>query len=650
MKFLSNRRTSFWTAGLLLATFPGTVQAQTTDLPTPHQPAPAQTIPAQKAPATGTAPQAKPARSSDQRRAIKLYLAASKLFVAENFEEAMRGYEQAAKLDPANANYPLAAEVARNHAVTALIQASAKDRMRGDAAAARATLAHALELSPKNELVAEHLHELGNDALLGQQQSLYEQGARAAGEADTLAPAAGTHSFHLHTSQRQILQQVFKAYGIETTLDDSVRATQARLDIDNVGFEQAARTVSLLTKSFYETLDAHRVLVANDTRDNRQQFLRNELETIYLPGLTAAEMTDIDNLAKNVFDAPHSMDPSAGTITLRAPEATLNAFNATLRELIDGHSQVLLEMRLIQLAHSNERNTGAQLPQQITAFNVYAEEQSLLNANSALVQQIISSGLASAGDIPAIIGILLASGQVSSSLFSGGIATFGGGITKSALSPGSFSANLSLNSSESRQLDNVQMRLGDGEEGKLRLGQKYPIQTSSYSNMESSGTNIPGLTAAGVSSQLSSLLSSLTSSASTIPMVEYQDLGLTLKATPKVMRNNEVALSLDLKIDALAGTSINGVPTLNNRAYSGVVTLRQDEGVVIVSELDKQESRDISGTPGISEIPGLNDATGKDTTKSYATLVIVITPHVIRGPQPAGHTQMMRVERSQQSH
>jgi len=35
------------------------------------------------------------------------------------------------------------------------------------------------------------------------------------------------------------------------------------------------------------------------------------------------------------------------------------------------------------------------------------------------------------------------------------------------------------------------------------------------------------------------------------------------------MRNDEVALTVDLKIDALAGTFINGNPVLNNRAWSG---------------------------------------------------------------------------------
>jgi type II secretory pathway component GspD/PulD (secretin) len=60
--------------------------------------------------------------------------------------------------------------------------------------------------------------------------------------------------------------------------------------------------------------------------------------------------------------------------------------------------------------------------------------------------------------------------------------------------------------------------------------------------------------------------------------------------------------------------------------------------------MDKSESRAVSGTPGFSEIPGLNNATEKDTQKNYATLLIVITPHVIRGTQAAGHTPMMRIE------
>jgi type II secretory pathway component GspD/PulD (secretin) len=143
------------------------------------------------------------------------------------------------------------------------------------------------------------------------------------------------------------------------------------------------------------------------------------------------------------------------------------------------------------------------------------------------------------------------------------------------------------------------------------------------------------------------LLSGLSGSVPNIPQIEYQDLGMTLKTTANVMRNADVALTIDLKINALSGTFINSNPVLNNRSYSGVITLKQGEGVVLISDLSKQESSAISGVPGLSEIPGLNDTTGKNTQKSVATLLILITPHVIRGTQAAGHSPRMWVDRTQ---
>jgi Flp pilus assembly secretin CpaC len=583
--------------------------------------------------------------SRDHRRAAKLFLEASKLFEKEQFEPAMHDYEQASALDPGNRDYAMAVIVARSHFVTALIQRAAKARLMKDTGTARAALQRALELDPKNLEVAEHLHELADDVGLDESRPLYASAASTAGEAPVLAPTDGIQSFHLKKDKRQLIQTVLQAYGIQATIDQSVSATPIKFDLDNATFAQATQALDMVTQSFSVPLDAHRVLVARDTREYRDQFLRQEMETVYLPGLTTAEMTDMGNLAKNVFDAQHAVvEPTRGTLTIRAPATTLNAFNETLRELLDGRSQVMLEVRMIQLAHASVRNTGVQLPQTITAFNVYAEEQAILNSNQALVQQIISSGLAAPGDTLAILGILLASGQVTSSLFSNGIALFGGGLTQSALSPGPATLNLNLNSSDSRELDQAELRLGDGEEATLRSGTRYPIMTANFSSLGANSINIPGLNSAGSSSTLSSLLSSLGSSTTQVPQVQYEDLGLTLKATPKVMRNGDVALTMDLKITALAGNSINGVPVLNNRAYSGVVTVKAGAGVVLMSELDRSESRALSGTPGITEVPGLNNLTGNETQKNYATLLVLITPHVIRGPQAAGHSPMMRVD------
>ena len=633
-------------AMLLMTALAGAQQAQA-----PTQPAsgaaPAATSTAASDKEKDTA-SPKTVTGKDRRRATKLYLQASKLFENQEYDAAMRDYKEAAELDPGNPNYAAATEIARSHEVTELIQTAAKARIRGDKTAEQAALEKAAKLDPRNIAVAQHLDEMAADAASEREKPLYDEGVNSLAPAPSFAPTAGTHSFHLKTDRRTVIQTVFRSYGIEASVDQSVSGPPVRFDIDDVTFDQAMRAVNMVTDSFTVPLDAHRALVAKDTRDNRQQYMREEFETIYLGGLSTADMTEVGNMAKTVFQVQQvAVQQSAGTLTIRATTDKLNAFNATLRELLDGRSQVLLDVRLIQLAHTNQRNTGLQLPQQITAFNVYAEEQAILTQNAALVQQIISSGLAAPGDTLAILGILLASGQVSNPLFQSGIALFGGGLTLTGVSVPPVTLNLNLNSSESRELDQVQLHLGDGEEGTIKAGSRYPITTSQYSNLGTTGVVIPGLTTAGTSGSLSSLLSQLNSGSQTIPQIEYQDLGLTFKATPRVIRNGEVALTMDLKITALGGSSLNGLPILNNRSYSGVVTLKEGSAIVLASAVDKEESRALSGLPGLTEIPGLNTVTDTDVQRNYASLLIIVSPHVIRGTQAAGHSPMLRIERGQ---
>ncbi|MFP5206368.1 MAG: type II secretion system protein GspD [Acidobacteriota bacterium] len=643
-------RARLWTAVLLLVLFPGVMEAQATGGAT-EPPAPPSTPGSQKKPASqAAAPKPHPAKlpsTAQRRRALKLYMAASKLYLAGRFDEAFNEYEEAAQLDATNTNYRMAAEIARSHDVMALIETAARDRLGGNAAGARAALERARDLDPKNPEVSEHLYQLGDDAVRGLPQPLYHQAASEIGEAEPLLSAPGIRSFHLRANERQVIQQVFKTYGVEALLDESVRSLTVRYDVDDVDFREAARVLGLATNTFFVPLDAHRVLVANDTQQSRQQFTRQELETISLAGLSSTELTDVGNLARNVFGVQQvAADPTASSLTLRAPPETLAAFNNSMHSLLQGRDQLVLDLRLIQVARSSQVNRGVQPPQSFSAFNVYAEEQSILSANQALVQQIISSGLAAPGDIGAILGILLASGQLSSSLFSGGLALFGGGLTESALAPQPATLNLNLNSSDSREIDSIQLRLGDGEAGTLKEGTKYPIQTSSFSNLSPGLPNIPGLTGAGTSGALGSLLAGLAGGMPSVPMIQYQDLGLTLKVTPKIMRSGDIALTVDLTITALSGAFLDGNPILNNQAFSGVVTLRTGQDAEIASQLTSSESRAITGTPFLSEIPGMNNAADNTIQKNAAMLVIVLTPHLVRASQAAGHTPMLIVEKN----
>ena len=588
----------------------------------------------------------------DQRKAAKVYLKGVKLLEEQKPEEAWAQLKQAAELEPANGTFVTAAEVARQSAITQLVQQSNQAHALGDMQKASALLRHALELDPKNEAAITHLKQLTED--LGQSPvgitSSTDAGLAGgrdvedttiAAGAIVLEPSTDKRSFHQKMDAKQLVQTVFHSYGIEASVHESVQSRPVRLDVDDATFAEATHLVALLTNSFYEPLDPHRVIVARDSRENRTQFQRLQMETIYLPGMTEKELTDVSNLARNVFDAQQSVaEPTAGTLTLRAPAKTMKAFNSTVAQLVDGRSQLDLNVKIIQLAHTSARETGTTFFQQTGVYNVYTEIQNILQQNQSAVQQIITSGLVPNANTLAnqieILAILVGSGQLTGTPFNQGFLPFGGGLTQSIVSPQPATLTLTLNSSDTRTLEDLHMKLGDDQPGTLKVGTRYPIETASYSSV-------------ALPASLSSLTGSSTT-AQTIPQIQYEDLGLTLKATPRVMRSDDVAITLELKIESLGGSSLNNIPILNSQQFSGVLTLKAGETAVLLSDLSRQESRALSGLPGVSDIPGLQDVSDVSRNQNVARLLILVTPSVIRDPKQLARGPMLKVDKQTGSH
>ncbi len=133
-------------------------------------------------------------------------------------------------------------------------------------------------------------------------------------------------------------------------------------------------------------------------------------------------------------------------------------------------------------------------------------------------------------------------------------------------------------------LDEIHLRVQDQETATFRVGTRYPIVTSTVSS-GGSALSASGINTAGLSSTLAGLgfnASSL-SAQTTIPQIQYQDLGLTLKATPWVQHGTEVSLKIDLEFTALGGTTLNDNPILNNRKYTGTITLKDGVSAMVLS-------------------------------------------------------------------
>ncbi len=117
------------------------------------------------------------------------------------------------------------------------------------------------------------------------------------------------------------------------------------------------------------------------------------------------------------------------------------------------------------------------------------------------------------------------------------------------------------------------------------------------------------------------------------PGSEYIDLGLKIKATPYVHGANAVSLQLEFEIRSLAGSSINGIPVINNQTLTETVRLKQDETSLVGGFKDREAARVLTSLPGAGEIPGIAYALqNRNNTNQDTEFLILVTPRKLRIP------------------
>jgi general secretion pathway protein D len=561
------------------------------------------------------------------------YLAGARLLDHNDLTGAELQFDKAVKLDPTNSDYASAYGVTHQRHITRLVQESGKARLLGQNEKAETLLAEARLLDPENKIVGQSVDSGSRPKVFRPEIEPWIRDAPAIAGPITLLHNSTAKSFHLLADEQDVIRQVLSAYGIRASFDESVQRQNLRFDLDDSTYQHAVPILLDMVHLIAVPLDASSVLIARDTPENRQKFERLLQETIYIPGMTNEQMDELGNVVRNVFDVKQlSVEKSAGTLVIRAPEETLTYINLTLADLIDGGSEVTIDLKLYSVDKTNQRNIGAQVPQQIGIYNVASAAQNLVTTNQSLVNQAIAQGLIPAGSSNIAIALaLIASGLVQSALLSNTVGFFGGGLTATGVTTNQNPAfNLSLTASDTRALNDMQIRVSDRQSATFRVGQRFPITTATYTTgISPTSPALAGVNINGVSA--SSLLNAANTSQLTIPQIQYEDLGLTLKATPVVQRSGAIKMHIDLKIQALTGGSENNIPILNNQQFISDVTIDDGDTAVMVSSLTKSEAASISGLPGIGELPGFQTAAADKTTDTdSSSLILLITPHVTR--------------------
>jgi len=555
------------------------------------------------------------------KEARSAFHAGVKLQDHRQLEEALTQFDKATRIAPQNTQFLTAREVVKAQLVFGHIQRGNVLLLENERTQAAAEFRAALDLDAENQYARERLGEAGRDLAPALPRALPVR-VTDSGEIH-LEPRDDRATFHYSGDVRGLFAELSAAYGVTAQFDDSVQTRQVRFNVDDVEFFTALRLACEVSKTMWAALDTHQMLIAADNPESHKQYDRMSLRTFILPPhSTPQEATDLVTTMRTILDLRFvSSGQTSDTVEVRGPQPILEACSKLLEQLSNERPQVMLDVRVLQISHQLTRNIGLHIPNTFTMFNIPAAALAGLaglggqNIQQLINQLIASGGINQAGS-SALSGLLAQLGGQQNSIFSQPLATFGGGLTFMGLSLDQLAANLSVNESWVRSLENMNIRASQGNDATFHIGTRYPILNATYAPI----FNSP---------QISQVLGNQTY-VPPFPSVSYEDLGLNVKAKPVIHGDGSVSMDLELQVRSLTGQSNNGVPLISNREYKGSINLKDGEPAFVAGEISRTDTLSMNGIPGLGALPILNQAMVNNTKESDSDeLMIVLTPHVL---------------------
>jgi general secretion pathway protein D len=165
-----------------------------------------------------------------------------------------------------------------------------------------------------------------------------------------------------------------------------------------------------------------------------------------------------------------------------------------------------------------------------------------------------------------------------------------------------------MSDSNTKLLQNPEIRALDNEKATLKIGDRVPIATGSFQ---------PGIGIGSVNTQF-----------------QYIDVGVNIDIVPHIHSANEVTLKMILEISSVTGQqNIGGVsqPIIGQRRIEHETRLQDGDVNLVGGILEDSETQSLSGYPWLTKIPILRNLFGQtDKERRENEIVFAIMPHIVR--------------------
>ena len=522
----------------------------------------------------------------------------------QNYEAAYDFYKQAYELKPKDLRYRSAYSRSRFFAASSHVHRGQLLRDQGRLTEALAEFQRATEIDAslfiaQQELTrTQQMIESGGKAVpqaAGPPSGLEKRVSEAGGPVE-LAPISNVPiTVKLTENSNVIYQTVGQLAGINVLIDPEYTPRRIKVELTGVSLQEALEVIALESKTFWRPVTPNTIFVAQDTPAKRKELEQSVLKTFYLSNLSQpTELQDVVNAIRAVLDVQRVQQLlSQNALVVRGTPDQIALAQKLVDDLDKARPEVLIDVAVMQISKDKKKQYGINPP---TTASVQLQD----NLTSTTPTPTGTGGTTTTTPSTGTGGINL------NTLANLNATNFAVTIPAASLSA-------MLSDSDTRLIQNPQVRALDGQKASLKIGERVPVATGSFQ---------PGIGGVGINPLVNT-------------QFQYLDVGVNIEITPHVHANREVTLKLTMDISAVVDhASIGGIdqPIIGQRKIENEIRLKDGEVNLLGGMLDNSDTKALAGIPGLAQIPILKYLFGQTNTEhSEDEVVFALVPHIIRG-------------------